>query len=39
MAAAAPIQAGHRDAEPVVRTMHADLPLRATNQRSGAGGQ
>ena len=39
VAAAAPVQAGHRDAEPVVRTMYADLPLRAANQCRRAGGQ
>ena len=37
--ATATIQAGHRYAEPVIRAVHADLPLRAANQRSGAGGQ
>ena len=39
MAAAAPFQAGHRDAEPVIRTMYADLPLGSANQCSGASGQ
>ena len=39
VAAAAAVQASHRDTEPIIRTKNLGLSLGTANQRRGTGGQ